>query len=159
MHNVVQNNKYDDDDEDDEDDFETYARRKIKRFYVGGFCTTMTEKKLTNYVQRRGVPVTWIIIRRYERQNRAVIRLNVDGENSHLLFDEGFWPRDLICRRWYTKNQYMNSFTNHSSRNSYDTHDNRYNDDAISALRALGDKTMTIDKILRFSTTLCSTRH
>ena len=46
----------------------------------------------------------------------------------------------------------MNSFMNHSSRNSYDTHDNRYNDDAISALRALGDKTMTKDKRLRFST-------
>ena len=50
MHNVVQNNKYDDDDDDDEDDFETYVRRKTKRFYVGGFCPTMTEKKLTNYV-------------------------------------------------------------------------------------------------------------
>ena len=47
----------------------------------------------------------------------------------------------------------MNSFMNHSSRNSYDTHDNRYNDDAISTLRALGHKTITIDKILRFSTT------
>ena len=103
MHNVVQNNKYDDDDDDDEDDFETYARRKTKRFYVGGFCPTITEKKLTNYVQRRGVSVTWISIRRYERQNRAVIRLNVDGENSNLLFDEGFWPRDLTCRQWYTK--------------------------------------------------------
>ena len=51
------NHKYDDDDDDeDEVDFETYVRRQTNHFYVGGFCPTMTEKKLTNYFQRRGIP-------------------------------------------------------------------------------------------------------
>ena len=96
------------DNDDNDDEFETHIRRRSHRFYVGGFKASVTEKKIMNYMARRGVSVTWISIRRYEHQNRAVIRLNVDAREGSQLLDEGFWPDGITYRRWYSKAQYQN---------------------------------------------------
>ena len=114
------------DNDDNDDEFETHIRRRSHRFYVGGFKASVTEKKIMNYMARRGISVTWISIRRYEHQNRAVIRLNVDAREGSQLLDEGFWPDGITCRRWYSKAQYQNKvqkFHNRESKttlNSYD---------------------------------------
>ena len=93
-------------------DFETFIRRRTQRLYLGGFQASVTERTIMDYAERRGVYVSWINIRRFDNQNRAVIRLNVDAEHGHLLLEEGFWPRGVSCRRWYTKNQYNNKVWN-----------------------------------------------
>lgn len=91
---------------DQDDEFSTYIRRRASRFYIGGFKHSITEQKLVNYVFRRGVTVSWINIRRYEDQDRAVIQLNVDAEQGARVLERGFWPEGVICRPWYPKNQY-----------------------------------------------------
>ena len=64
---------------------------------------------------RREVNVTWISIRRYEQQNMAVIRLNVDAEKRSQLLDGGFWPSGITCRPMHSKAQYWNKVLNCSN--------------------------------------------
>ena len=96
------------DDKDFDDDFQMHIRRRSRRFYIGGFKPSISAPKLRHYVTRKGVPVTWISIRKYEKQNKAVIRLNVDADSSNKLLEYGFWPRGITCRPWLTKNQLRN---------------------------------------------------
>ena len=96
--------------EDNDDDFVKHVRRRTKRFYVGGFLPSITEKKLINYAARRGVTLTWVNIHRYERQNRAVIRVNVEAAKASQLLEEGFWPKGVMCRPWLSKGQFQNRF-------------------------------------------------
>ena len=51
--------------EESDGDFIQYARSKSMRCYVGGIKSSITENSLCNYVQRRGVFVSWLNIRRY----------------------------------------------------------------------------------------------
>ena len=107
--------------DDSEDDFEMHIRRRSNRFYIGGFKPSISSAKLQHYVTRKGVPVTWISIRIYEKQNKAVIRLNVDAEQA----DKVLEARGITCRPWLTKNQYKNKNSNtdrygHLARDSYD---------------------------------------
>ena len=118
-------------------DFETFICRRTQRLYLGGFQASVTERAIMDYAERRGVYVSWINIRRFDNQNRAVIRLNVDAEHGPLLLEEGFWPRGVSCRRWYTKNQYNNKvwkrrYHRRSSDSEYHkeynrSYDNRHN--------------------------------
>ena len=86
--------------EDNEDEFVTYIRRRTMSFYLGGFRLTVTENVIRKYAKRRGVPISWISIRRYDRQNRAVIRLNLESDKGHSLFAEFFGPKGVPFRRW-----------------------------------------------------------
>ena len=114
----------DDDDNDDDDDFETYIRRRSQRFYVGGFQANVTEKIIS-----RGITARWVSIRRYPSQNRAVIRLNVDADVGYQLLDEGFWPRGVTCRHWYSNNQYRRNVTSHDHRRGRSSGDESYYND------------------------------
>ena len=84
-------------DDDSDDDFEMHIRRRSKRFYIGGFKPSISQPKLKHYVTRKCVRVTWISIRKFEnykheKQNKAVIRLNVDAGMSYKLLEHGFLP-------------------------------------------------------------------
>ena len=95
-------NSADNEQEESDGDFIQHVRSKSLRCYVGGFKSSITERILCNYVQRRGVFVSWLNIRRYPDQNRAVIQINLNGERGSHLFEEGFWPEGVQCRPWYT---------------------------------------------------------
>ena len=107
-----------DNDDDDDDEFTVHVRRRTKRFYVGGFLPSITEAILMRYAKRRGVKLSWVNIRRYESQNRAVIRVNVDSELGYRLVEDGFWPRGIVCRPWYSKGQYNRRYDS-----NYDDYD------------------------------------
>ena len=115
--------QYENDDSDD--DFEMHIRPRSKRFYIGGFKPSISSAKLQYYVTRKGVPFTWISIHRYEKQNKAVIGLNVDAEQADKVLERGFWPRGITCRPWLTKISIKTKNTNtdrygHLARDSYD---------------------------------------
>ena len=129
--------QYDNDDSDD--DFETHIRRRSRRFYIGGFKPSISLEKLQHYVERKGVTVTWISIRRYEKQNKAVIRLNVDAQQASAVLEAGFWPRGITCRQWLTKNQLKNRVSN-SDRNGYFDRESNINDDQAMNIRRYGDE-------------------
>ena len=130
----------------DEDDFSKYVYRRVKRFYVGGFINSITTDKLVDYVETRGVTVTWVTIFPIRNSNRVVIRLNVeDNDNSDFVLERTFWPRYVICKPWLTRNtrerrrnnrqihsyntvqnDYQYDIYNEENDDYYD--DNRYND-------------------------------
>lgn len=97
-------------DTENDDDFVTHIRRRTKGFYVGGFFPTITDAKIVQYAKQKGIRVTWVNIYRYERQNRAVVKVNVDFEDAFRLLEDGFWPRGVTCRPWYSKGQYKTRY-------------------------------------------------
>ncbi|MCG7876974.1 MAG: hypothetical protein N0C90_11660 [Candidatus Thiodiazotropha endolucinida] len=120
------------DGDDCDDDFEKYIRRKSKRFYVGGFKPSISEMKLRHYVQAKGARVSWVSIRRYEKHNKAVVRLNVDAEDASMVLERGFWPRGISCRPWLTRNQYRNKLTSHMHSHDYIVGDSYEASQAVS---------------------------
>ncbi|MES9880823.1 MAG: hypothetical protein ABW185_08085, partial [Sedimenticola sp.] len=91
-----------DDEVDEEGDFTEYVRKRPKRYFVGGFNVSITEDKITKYIQKRGPKVIGVNIWRSKRDNNtAVIRLFVeDNSQRSKLEDNGFWPRGIECRPW-----------------------------------------------------------
>jgi len=92
---------------DDEEDFSVHVKRRVKRFYVGGFKSSMTIDKLIRYVERRGVTVTWVKIFPVRNSTRVTIRLNVeDDDYCEYVLGEQFWPRNVVCRPWVSWGSY-----------------------------------------------------
>ena len=139
-------NSADDEQEESDGYFIQHVRSKSWRCYVGGFKSSITENLLCNYVQRRGVFVSWLNRRRYPNQNWVVVQINVDGERGSRLFEEGFWPEGVQCRPWYTRNAYMRKLQTRSYQtDDTETYDNIYvvNDDtSIHSFVCNIDKTL-----------------
>jgi hypothetical protein len=98
------------DDNDDDGNFDQYIRRRTKRFYLGGFRSSITESKLANYITKRGPKVTKIsIFRKRKFPSSVTIRVNVeDDENvSGMTDDPYFWPKGVICRPWLSQGAYQ----------------------------------------------------
>ena len=97
---------YDHGNDDVEDEnFQQYIKikKKAKRFFLGGFNTSITEDVISKYVSRRGPTVKWVSIWKSKRDpDNVVIRLNVeDNSNAQQLIEgSGFWPRGVRCRPW-----------------------------------------------------------
>ena len=103
--NAVNFDHGDDDDDDDEDEnFQQHIKfkKRTKRFFLGGFNTSITEDVISKYVSRRGPVVKWVSIWKSKRDpDNVVIRLNIeDNANAQLLEGSGFWPRGVRCRQW-----------------------------------------------------------
>ena len=103
------------------------VRRRSKRFYVGGFRSSITHEELIQYVESKGLVVTWVHIWPSKRSDRAVIRLNVEVSGNCLKITEpGFWPRGVKCRPWLTNNTYKNTYLTQSRSQRYRDSDNFY---------------------------------
>ena len=105
-------------DDYDDDDFTECVIKKTKRFYLGGFRSSIKTQKLVNYVTNRGLKVTMIRVFGLGSGRSVTIRLNVETKNSGKLLESGFWPRGVICRPWISKKQYMKKF--HSNNGALD---------------------------------------
>lgn len=104
----------------DDVEFSDYVRKRTKRFYVGGFKSSITQEKLISYVERRGLLVTWVNICTSKMNGRVIIRLNVEAtDQCQILVEPGFWPRGVKCRPWLSNNRYNNSHRNPGRSRSY----------------------------------------
>ena len=113
-----------------------HVRKRTKRFYAGGFKSSITQDELIKYVEIKGLTVTWVNIWASKRHGRVVIRLNVEATGDYLRVTEpGFWPRGIKCRPWLTNNTFKNKYLNtrgHTKRysdaeeNYYYEHDSEY---------------------------------
>lgn len=109
---------------DDDVDFTDFVRKRTKRFYVGGFKSSITQDKLIRFVESKGLVVTWVKIWNSKRNGRVTIRLNVEAsENYFKITEPGFWPRGVKCRPWLSNNKYNNSLRSSRSSRAYVTHD------------------------------------
>ena len=103
--------KTDHNQEEKEDGLLRHIKRQTKRFYVGGFQNTITEKEIFDFVTSRGLRVSHSRIFPNKRNSSVVIRLNVfDNDKSSFLLDPYFWPDDISCRPWLSYNQYKRRF-------------------------------------------------
>ena len=100
----VHRDEYDD---ENDADFAKYVKKKAKRYYLGGFVSSITWEKIARYVNRRGPSVSFIRIWHSRRNARnIVIRLNVeDNEFADLVESPTFWPRGVTCRPWRNRNE------------------------------------------------------
>ena len=84
--------------ESDRDIIQSVRSKSLQCYiYAWGVKPSITENIMCNYVQRRGVFVSWLNIRR----TIAVSQINVDGDTGSRLFEEGFWPEGVQCRHWH----------------------------------------------------------
>ena len=77
---------------DDDIELSEYVRKQTKRFFVGGFKSSITDDKLIKYVERRGLTVTWVNIWT-DKFGGLIIRLNIEVCKDYRRISEpGFWP-------------------------------------------------------------------
>ena len=96
-----------DDTRDVDSDFAQYVRRKPKRYYLGGFLSSITHDKISRYVKKRGPTPSYISIWKSKRNvNNVVIRLNVEDNGlADWVLSPTFWPPGVTCRPWLDRNE------------------------------------------------------
>ena len=113
----------------DDIEFSTFVRKRTKRFYVGGFKSSITQEKLITYVESKGLTVTWVKIWISNKSGRVIIRLNVEASGGYYRISEpGFWPKGAMCRPWVSKNVYTNSRKSRGGEGHYNSNYNGNND-------------------------------
>ena len=113
----------------DDIEFSTFVRKRTKRFYVGGFKSSITQEKLITYVESKGLTVTWVKIWISNKSGRVIIRLNVEASGGYYRISEpGFWPKGAMCRPWVSKNLYTNSRKSRGGEGHYNSNYNGNND-------------------------------
>ena len=121
----------------DDIDFTSFVRKRTKRYYIGGFKSSISRDKLIAYVESKGLTVTWLNIWVSKRSGRAIIRLNVEmTEGFHMIAEPGFWPKGITCRPWVTKTKYNAShkmarkqgqYSNYNDYDDYQHYDQGHN--------------------------------
>ena len=112
----------------DDIDFTSFVRKRTKRYYIGGFKSSISRDKLIAYVESKGLTVTWLNIWVSKRSGRAIIRLNVEmTEGFHMIAEPGFWPKGIKCRPWVTKTKYNASHKTARKQGQYSNY-NDYDD-------------------------------
>lgn len=99
-------------DMDEDEDFVQFVKKRVKRYYLGGFKPSITRQRIEHYVTKRGPTVTWVRIWNSKRRpDNVIIRLNVeDNDQARLLDSRSFWPKGVICRPWINGgNRYTSS--------------------------------------------------
>jgi len=93
--------------QDDIDDFILHVRKKVKRFYVGRFTPGITEQSIRAFIKdKNGPKVDKIDFFNPKNGSDVFLRICVDTENSDVLTEPGFWPDDVRCHPWYSRNAY-----------------------------------------------------
>ena len=104
--------------------FSDFVRKRTKRYYVGGFKNSTTEEKLIQFIESKGLKVTWIHIWPSKRRGRVVIRLNIEAcGGCDRIAERGFWPRGVKCQPWMSRNMYLKSKTKTRGYNDADNYD------------------------------------
>ena len=104
--------------------FSDFVRKRTKRYYVGGFKKSITEEKLIQFIESKGLKVTWIHIWPSKRRGRVVIRLNIEAcDGCDRIAERGFWPRGVKCHPWMSRNMYLKSKTKARGYNDADNYD------------------------------------
>ena len=102
-------------------EFQEHIVRKTKRFYIGGFKSSIKPYLIEAILKNHGVRMTMIRIFPLRNSQSVIIRLNVEAPKSHLLTENGFWPDGITCRPWVTKNRYQKTYSRQNV-----GHDERY---------------------------------
>ncbi len=88
------NNEFDEFD----DDCSEHVNIPPKRYYIGGFKTSITEDKIYRYVTKRGPSVTMVRIFKSKRNYGTVtIRLNVESNDKCCLLENEASGPDILC--------------------------------------------------------------
>ena len=92
----------------DIDDFVLHVRKKTKRFYVGQFTPGITEQSIRAFIKGKNGP-TVDKINFFNSKNGldVYLRICVEVDKSDVLTEPDFWPDDVRCRPWYSRNAYM----------------------------------------------------
>ena len=107
-----------------------HVRKRTKRFYVGGFKSSITQEELIEFVESKGLLVTWVNIWNSKRYGRVVIRLNIEATENYLKITEpGFWPRGIKCRPWLSSNTYKHKVVNNGRSMRYEGFNEDYQKD------------------------------
>jgi hypothetical protein len=77
----------------------THTRRKTKKYFVGGYASSVSLEEIASFVNNKGLSVTNIRTFPVRRSpNNVIFRLNVEGnEKADRVLNDGFWPRGIVC--------------------------------------------------------------
>lgn len=99
-----------------DDDFMLHVKKRSKRFYLGGFRSTITENRITEYVSKRGPTVSHVKIFQNKRNGSVFVRLNAyDDEKALMLSTPYFWPEEITCRPWVSQVEYKRRYMQRNS--------------------------------------------
>ncbi|KAL4224445.1 hypothetical protein ACF0H5_017897 [Mactra antiquata] len=114
-------------DNGDQNDFETYRRKRPRRFCLLGLSKNVNTDVLSSVISQKGPIVTnMTVFPTRNNPDKVVIRLNVrDSEYADRLLQNDFWPSYVTCKVWRSRSS-MQRYTPPRMRTAAD--DNHYAD-------------------------------
>ena len=73
-------------------------RNKIKNFFVSGISTSVNEKQITRYLQKRDITPTYISTFQSKRKGTISSKIHIPAATSLLVLKDDFWPPYVTCQ-------------------------------------------------------------
>ena len=82
-----------------EDLFVGVERKRIKRLYLGGVREGVTEKLISDYMNKKGITPTFVRLMK-SKKGTVAVRVNVLNEDFERALVNEFWPNHVYAREW-----------------------------------------------------------
>jgi hypothetical protein len=93
---------------DNHDLFVGVEKRRIKRLYLRGVCEGVTDKLISNYINKKGITPTFVRLMKSKRKGTVAVRVNVLSEDFDRALEKDFWPKHVYVREWLSKQKWIN---------------------------------------------------
>ena len=78
-------------------------RNRTKRIFLSGIASSVNEKHIQSYLERRNINPTYISVFPGKRNGTVSAKFHIPSADLSLAQDTDFWPRFVICKLWQSK--------------------------------------------------------
>lgn len=84
-------------------------RVKTRRYYIGGIAETTKKEAILHFLNTKGISPTLLSLFPSKRKGTLSAKMNIRAEDVDKINAEDFWPRNVYCRPWVSKEELINS--------------------------------------------------
>ncbi len=79
------------------------SRNRTKRIFLSGIASSVNEKHIQSYLERRNINPIYISVFPSKRKGTVLAKVHIPFVDLPLVQDDDFWPRLVICKLWQSK--------------------------------------------------------
>ena len=89
-------------------------RNQAKRLFLSGIASSVNEKHIQSYLERRNLNPTYISVFPSKRKGTVSAKVHISCADLPFVQKDHFWPKFVICKLWQSKESLGKTFKRHT---------------------------------------------